>query len=56
MEQCGEADRASPYARGLLDRDESTAFELHVSTCSTCAPELRESGEIAVELSNALPV
>jgi anti-sigma factor RsiW len=56
MQQCGEADRASLYSLGLLDRDESTAFELHVSTCSECAAELRESVEIAVELSKALPV
>lgn len=55
MQQCGQSDRASLYALGLLDRDESSAFELHASTCSSCAAEVRESGELGVELAKSLP-
>lgn len=56
MQQCGQKDRASLYALGLLEPDESSAFELHVNTCSTCAEEIRESGDMAVELTKSLPV
>lgn len=56
MQQCGQGDRASLYALGLLEPEESSAFELHVSTCLSCAAEVRESGELAVELTKSLPV
>ena len=56
MQQCGQKDRASLYSLGLLDRDESAAFELHVDTCPACAEEVREAGKLAVGLAQSLPV
>jgi len=55
MQQCGQKDRASLYALGLLEPDEFGAFELHVNTCPACADEVRESGELAVALTKSLP-
>lgn len=56
MQQCGQSDHASLYALGLLDRDESDAFELHVTTCSACAAEARGVGGLAVQLAEYPPV
>jgi hypothetical protein len=55
MEQCDQGDRASLYALGLLDDAESSTFEQHLSSCSFCATEARESGDLAVHLAGTIP-
>lgn len=53
--ECGYADSASLYALGLLDEAESGPFERHLSSCSLCAAEVRESGDLAVRLAGTIP-
>ena len=55
MSQCGEADRASLYALGLLDEAESSTFDHHLASCPSCAAEVRESAELAVGLARTIP-
>lgn len=55
MESCDHSDRASLYALGLLDQEESCTFERHLSSCVTCAAEVRASGKLAVQLAQAIP-
>jgi anti-sigma factor ChrR (cupin superfamily) len=55
MQKCDDGDRASLYALGLLDEAESSTFERHLSSCSVCAAEVRESGDLAVQLSRTIP-
>ncbi len=55
MEQCDQGNSASLYALGLLDEPESSTFERHLSLCSSCAAEVRQSGDLAVELAGMIP-
>jgi anti-sigma factor ChrR (cupin superfamily) len=55
MHHCDGGDRASLYALGLLDETESSTFEQHLSSCSFCAAEVQESGDLAVQLAGTLP-
>ena len=55
MSKCGELDRASLYAHGLLDDAERNTFEQHLNGCSSCAAEVRESRELAVGLARTIP-
>jgi anti-sigma factor ChrR (cupin superfamily) len=55
MQHCDGGDRASLYALGLLDEAESVRFEQHLNSCSFCAAETRESGDLAVKLAGTLP-
>ena len=55
MSKCGELDRASLYALGLLDDAERNTFEQHLNGCSSCAAEVRESRELAVGLARTIP-
>jgi anti-sigma factor ChrR (cupin superfamily) len=56
MQHCNHADRASLYALRLLDEAESSTFEQHLSSCSFCTAEARESGDLAVQLAGTIPV
>ncbi len=56
MQYCDNADRASLYALGLLDEAETITFERHLASCSVCGAEMRESGDIAVQLARTIPV
>src|ERR1700683_2822161 len=56
MQHCDYGDRAALYALALLDESESSAFEQHLSSCSFCAAEVRESGHLAVQLAGTIPV
>jgi anti-sigma factor ChrR (cupin superfamily) len=40
---------------GLLDEGESGTFEQHLSSCSFCAAEVRESSGLAIQLAGTLP-
>jgi anti-sigma factor ChrR (cupin superfamily) len=55
MQPCDNGDRASLYGLGLLDEAESRAFEQHLTSCMACAAEVRESGDIAVQLAGTIP-
>src|ERR1700690_3876842 len=55
MRKCDDGDRASLYALGLLDEAESSAFEQHLSSCSVCVAEVRESSDLAVQLAGTIP-
>jgi anti-sigma factor ChrR (cupin superfamily) len=55
MQECDCGDRASLYGLGLLDEAESRSFEHHLSSCSLCAAEVRESGDLAVRLAETIP-
>lgn len=55
MQSCEHQDQAAMYAMGLLDEQESSAFEHHLSSCSTCAVEVRGSADLAAELAAAPP-
>ncbi len=55
MQPCDYGDRASLYALALLDESESRTFEQHLSSCSFCAAEVRESGDLAVQLARTIP-
>jgi anti-sigma factor ChrR (cupin superfamily) len=55
MHECEHEDRASLYALGLLVEDESSAFEQHLSSCLSCQAEVRESGDLAVQLAATIP-
>jgi anti-sigma factor ChrR (cupin superfamily) len=55
MQKCDDGDRASLYALGLLDEAESSTFEQHLSSCSMCAAEVGESGDLAVQLAGTIP-
>jgi anti-sigma factor ChrR (cupin superfamily) len=55
MEQCGYGDRASLYALGLLDEDESSTFEQHLTSCSACAEEARGASDLAAQLAGTIP-
>ena len=55
MQKCDDGDRASLYALGLLDEAESSAFEQHLSSCSVCEAEARESSDLAVQLARTIP-
>lgn len=55
MQSCDNQDRASLYALGLLDEAESRTFEQHLNSCPVCAAEVRESGDIAVQLAGTIP-
>jgi anti-sigma factor ChrR (cupin superfamily) len=51
MHPCDNSDGASLYALGLLDEAESNAFEQHLISCSFCEAEVRQSGDLAVQLA-----
>jgi|HubBroStandDraft_6_1064221.scaffolds.fasta_scaffold247045_2 quercetin dioxygenase-like cupin family protein len=55
MQPCEQGDRASLFGLGLLDEAEAGAFQQHLSSCATCAAEVRESGGVAVELARTIP-
>jgi putative transcriptional regulator len=55
MQHCDDGDRAPLYALGLLDEPESSTFERHLISCSFCAAEVRESGNLAVQLAGTIP-
>ncbi|MGD0296187.1 MAG: cupin domain-containing protein [Bryobacteraceae bacterium] len=55
MQHCDNGDRASLYALGLLDEADSSAFQRHLSSCPTCEADVRESGELAVQLAGTIP-
>ena len=55
MQKCDDGDRASLYALGLLYEAESSTFEQHLSSCSACEAEVRESGDLAVQLARTIP-
>jgi len=55
MQHCDDGDRASLYGLGLLDEAELSAFEQHLSSCSICAAEVRESGDLAGQLAGSMP-
>ena len=55
MSKCGELDRASLYALGLLDDAERNTFERHLNGCSSCAAEVCESRVLAVGLARTIP-
>lgn len=55
IRDCGYVDSASLYALGLLEEAESGPFERHLSSCSFCAAEVRESGDLAVGLAGTIP-
>jgi len=55
MQKCDDGDRASLYALGLLDEAESGMFERHLTSCPACAAEVRQSGDLAVELAGTIP-
>ena len=55
MQQCDGGEMASLYALGLLDESEPSALEQHLNSCSVCAAEVRESGELAVQLAATIP-
>lgn len=55
MQKCDDGDRASLYALGLLDEAESGIFERHLSSCPACTAEVRQSGDLAVELARTMP-
>jgi anti-sigma factor ChrR (cupin superfamily) len=55
MQHCENGERASLYGLGLLDEAESSTFEQHLSSCSVCAAEVHESGDLAVQLAGSMP-
>ena len=55
MPECQYMNSASLYGLGLLDEAESRAFELHLTQCPACGTELRESGDLAVQLARTIP-
>ena len=55
MHECEHLNSASLYGLGLLDEAELRAFELHLSSCPVCGTELRESGDLAVQLAQTIP-
>jgi anti-sigma factor ChrR (cupin superfamily) len=55
MQLCDRDDHASLYALGLLDEPDAREFEQHLNSCSVCAEEVRESGELAVRLAATIP-
>ena len=55
MVQCDRSDSASLYALGLLDEADARAFEQHLGTCASCEAEVREAGDLAVQLSGTIP-
>jgi anti-sigma factor ChrR (cupin superfamily) len=55
MSPCDRGDSASLYALGLLDDAEIRAFENHLKSCERCGAEVRESGELAVQLAGTIP-
>ena len=55
MHQCEHEERASLYALGLLDEAESNAFRRHLISCAFCAEEVRQSGNLAVDLAEVIP-
>jgi putative transcriptional regulator len=55
MQYCDNGGRASLYGLGLLDEAETSAFQQHLSSCPACAAEVRESGDIAVQLAGTIP-
>ena len=40
----------------LLDEDESSALEQHLNSCPACVAEVRQSGDMAVELAQSHPL
>ena len=56
VEDCGQKDRASLYAIGLLERDESEVFGQHLRSCPSCGAEVKRSAELAVAFADALPL
>lgn len=55
MQPCNQEELASLYALGLLDEVELSTFEKHLGACSSCAAEVRESGDLAVQLAATIP-
>jgi anti-sigma factor ChrR (cupin superfamily) len=55
MQACDNVERASLYALGLLDDSESDAFERHLDSCPACMAEVRESGDLGVQLVESIP-
>jgi anti-sigma-K factor RskA len=43
------------YALGILDEPERRAFETHISTCASCAAEIRDFTAVATGLALAVP-
>ena len=55
MRPCEHRVRAALYGLRLLDDgSELAAFEQHLSGCSVCGAEVRESGELAVALAGTI--
>ena len=55
LTHCGEESNAQLYALGLLDDAESQSFERHLRSCASCEVEVRQSGDMAVALVEAMP-
>lgn len=56
LKHCAEEDSAQMYALGLLDSVESQSFERHLHSCAYCEAEVRQSGDMAVALVEAMPL
>jgi anti-sigma factor RsiW len=56
MSPCDHIDSASLYALGLLDDAEARAFEQHLKSCPSCEAEVREAGDLGVELAGTIPL
>jgi anti-sigma factor ChrR (cupin superfamily) len=56
LTHCEEEGNARLYALGLLDDEESRSFERHLGACTLCEAEMRQSGDMAVALAEAIPL
>ncbi len=56
LEHCAEEGDAHLYALGLLDTVESQSFERHRLSCAFCDVEVRQSGDMATALVEAIPL
>jgi len=55
MSPCDHIDSASLYALGLLDDAEARVLEQHLKSCPICEAEVRETGDLGVELAGTIP-
>jgi len=56
LTHCGKESSARLYALGMLDDAAARSFERHLGTCAACEEEVRQSGEVAVALAEAMPL
>ncbi len=55
MHECERGEQASLYALGLLEGADRSAFEQHLDGCAECTAEVRQAGDVAVELARSIP-